>query len=140
MRKSLSNLILGAGLVGSTFFAAVGVNAEADKWIKADYVNHCGSCHGAGGAGDGPMADQLKGKPTDLTLLAKNNGGNFPYRRVYRTIDGTWNEGTFRAHGSDKMPIWGDVFRREASTETGYMEAKGRIMAIIQYIDTLQKK
>lgn len=140
MRKSISNLILGAGLVGSTFFAAVGVNAEPSEWMKADYINSCAACHGADGAGNGPMADQLKGKTTDLTVLAKDNGGTFPYSKVYRTIDGTWNQGNLRAHGSDEMPVWGDEFRRTASDEHGYMETKGRIMAIIQYIDSLQKK
>ncbi len=140
MRKALSNLVLGAGLVGSTFFAAVGVNADSSEWIKADYVNYCGSCHGVDGTGNGPMADQLKGKPSDLTLLAKNNGGSFPYPKVYRAINGTWDQGNLRAHGSDEMPIWGDVFRRKATGVNSYMQTKGRIMAIIQYIESLQKK
>ena len=140
MSKSLSNLILGAGLVGSTFFAVVGVNAEPSEWAKADYINYCAACHGVGGTGNGPMADQLKGKPTDLTVLAKNNGGTFPYRKAYKTIDGTWNEGNLRAHGSNEMPIWGDVFRREAAGQGSYMETRGKIMAIIQYIDALQKE
>ena len=140
MKKALSNLILGAGLVGSTFFAAAGANAEPDKWIKADYINYCASCHGVDGTGNGPMADQLKGQPTDLTPLVKNNGGNFPYPKVYRTIDGTWDQGNLRAHGSNEMPIWGDVFRRKALGEHSYMETKGRIMAIIQYIESLQKQ
>ena len=140
MRNALSNLILGAGLVCSTFFAAVGVNAEVSEWVKADYANYCASCHGLDGTGNGPMAAQLKGKPTDLTFLAKNHGGNFPYPKVYRTIDGTWDQGDLRAHGSDEMPIWGNVFRRQAADVNSYMETKGRIMAIIQYIESLQKK
>ena len=105
-----------------------------------EYRNSCAQCHGLDGTGNGPMADQLNGKPSDLTVLAKNNGGNFPYQKVYRTIDGTYNEGSFRAHGSKEMPIWGDVFRRKASSENRYMESKGRMMAIIQYIETMQKK
>ena len=140
MKRSLSNLILGAGLVGSTFFTAAGVNADPSEWVKADYVNSCAACHGVDGTGNGPMAGELKGKPTDLTMLAKQNGGNFPYLKVYRTIDGTWDQGNMRAHGSKEMPIWGDVFRRTAGGENVYMQTKGRIMAIIQYIDSLQKK
>jgi mono/diheme cytochrome c family protein len=140
MSKSLSNLIVGIGLAGSVLFTANVVHAEPSEWAKADYTNNCAACHGVDGTGNGPMQDQLKGKPTDLTVLAKNNGGNFPYPKVYRTIDGTWNEGNLRAHGSSEMPIWGDVFRREAAGENSYMETKGRIMAIIQYIQSLQKK
>ena len=140
MRNSLSKLVLGAGIVGSMVLAVSGVNAEPSQWAKADYMNYCASCHGAEGAGNGPMKDQLKGVPSDLTVLAKNNGGNFPYVKVYRTIDGTWEQGNILAHGSNEMPIWGDVFRRKAPTEHAYMETKGRIMAIIQYLDSLQKK
>jgi len=140
MSKTLSKLIVGAGLAGSMLFTASVVNAEPSEWVKADYMNYCAACHGAGGAGNGPMEDQLKGKPSDLTVLAKNNGGNFPYPQVYRTIDGTWDKGNLRAHGSSEMPIWGDVFRRKAIGENSYMETQGRIMAIIQYIDSVQKK
>ena len=140
MRKSMSNMIVGAALVGGAFFAAVGVSAVPSEWARADYVNYCGSCHGLDGTGSGPMADQLKGKPTDLSLLAKNNDGRYTYPQVYWNIDGTWDEGNLRAHGSDEMPIWGDVFRREATGFNSYMETKGRIMAIIQYIESLQKK
>jgi mono/diheme cytochrome c family protein len=140
MNKSLSNLIVGAGLAGSVLFTANVVHADPTEWAKADYVNYCAACHGADGTGNGPMQDQLKGKPTDLTVLAKDKGGNFPYLTVYRTIDGTWGEGILRAHGSNEMPIWGDVFRREAIGRNSYMETKGRIMAIIQYIESLQKK
>lgn len=140
MTKSLSNLVFGAGLVGSMLFAVNGVNAEPSEWAKADYINYCASCHGVDGAGNGPVADQLKGAPTDLTVLARNNGGNFPYRKVYKTMDGTWNEGDLRAHGSNEMPVWGDIFRKKSGSETSYMDAKGRMMSIIQYIDALQKK
>lgn len=140
MRESMSKLILGAGLVGSMLFAANSVNAEPSKYAKADYVNYCASCHGLDGTGSGPMADQLKGKVTDLAVLSKNNDGTFPYLRVYKTIDGTWNEGNLRAHGSDEMPVWGDVFRRKALGQDSYMTAQARIMNVIQYIDYLQKK
>ena len=139
MNKKLSKLVIGSGLAGSMLFTAHLVNAEPSEWAKADYINYCASCHGVAGAGDGPMEDQLKGKPSDLTVLAKNNGGSFPYPKVYRTIDGTWDKGNLRAHGSSEMPIWGDVFRRKAIGENSYMETKGRIMTIIQYIESLQK-
>ncbi len=140
MSKSLSNLALGIGLVGGMFIAASGVNADPTEWAKSDYVNYCAACHGLNGTGDGPMASELKGKPTDLTTLAKNSGGVFPSTKMYRTIDGTWDQGNLRAHGSDEMPIWGDVFRRKATGESVYMETKGRILSIIQYIESLQKK
>ena len=140
MRNSVNKLIVGGAVITCAFFATAGANAEPSEWAKADYINYCAACHGADGTGNGPMADQLKGQTSDLTVLAKNNGGNFPYPKVYRTIDGTWDKGNLRAHGSNEMPIWGDVFRRKAVGENSYMVTKGRIMSIIQYIESLQKK
>ena len=119
MNNSSSKLILGAALAGGVLFVANGVNAGSNDLIpnskaKADYVNYCASCHGVGGTGNGPMASELKAKPTDLTLLAKNNGGNFPFLKLRNIIDGSYTEGTLRAHSSNEMPRWGDVFRRES--------------------------
>jgi mono/diheme cytochrome c family protein len=140
MKKSLIKLGFSIGLAGGALLAASVVNADPSEWVKADYMNSCAACHGADGTGNGPMASELKGKPTDLTLLTKENGGTFPYVKVYRTIDGTWEKGNIRAHGSKEMPVWGDVFRRTAGGENVYMQTQGRIMSIIQYIDTLQVK
>ncbi len=43
---------------------------------KIEYQSKCASCHGSDAKGDGPLADQLKIGPADLTQLAKKNGGN----------------------------------------------------------------
>jgi len=42
------------------------------------YAENCVSCHGMSGRGNGPLAKELDASPTDLTLLARKNGGNFP--------------------------------------------------------------
>ena len=50
---------------------------------KIEYQSKCASCHGNDAKGDGPIADQLKIRPADLTQLAKKNGGlsaSFPVR------------------------------------------------------------
>ena len=54
----------------------------------ADYAAFCASCHGAGGKGDGELADGLDQKPSDLTQLAAANGGAFPTTRVMAQIWG----------------------------------------------------
>jgi mono/diheme cytochrome c family protein len=64
---------------------------------------HCAACHGSGAKGDGPLASALKAKVPDLTLLAKNNGGQFPSARVRKTITG---DDVLASHGSREMPIW----------------------------------
>jgi mono/diheme cytochrome c family protein len=43
---------------------------------------YCTSCHGLDGRGAGPAAPALKAKVPDLTLLARNNRGQFPAART----------------------------------------------------------
>ena len=62
---------------------------------KREYETKCAVCHGLDGKGLGPYAEQLKRKLPDLTLLARNNGGNFPANRTYDTI-----EGAGKGHGT----------------------------------------
>jgi mono/diheme cytochrome c family protein len=144
MKKSWSKLILGAALSGGVLFVATGVSASSDDLVpnskaKADYVNYCASCHGVGGTGNGPMASELKTKPTDLTLLAKNNGGNFPFLKLRKVIDGSYTTGSLRAHSSNEMPIWGDAFRREEQLGgNSYTTTQARIMNILDYISMIQ--
>jgi mono/diheme cytochrome c family protein len=71
---------------------------------KVEYQSKCASCHGSDAKGDGPIADQLKTPPADLTQLAKKNGGVFPLSAVYEKIDGRQE---VKAHGRRDMPVWG---------------------------------
>src|SRR5262245_59283715 len=69
--------------------AAAGVaRAEQTHPSKETYDRLCASCHGTDGKGDGPAAAALDPKPTDLTMLAKNNGGEFPTLKVAESIQG----------------------------------------------------
>src|SRR5947209_6201754 len=73
------------------------------------FKTYCGSCHGKSAKGDGPLADALRFRPADLTLIAKRNGGKFDADKVYRTIDG---RDLVKGHGGTDMPVWGDAFKR----------------------------
>lgn len=75
-----------------------------------EYYRLCATCHGEGGRGDGPMARVLKTPPPNLTLLAKNNGGHFPFLRVLQMIDG---RNMIEVHGSREMPVWGESLSRD---------------------------
>ena len=55
---------------------------------KREYDSNCASCHGARGKGDGPNKPFLTKSPSDLTVLAKNNGGVMPVARMYEVIEG----------------------------------------------------
>ena len=86
------------------------------------------------------MASELKGSPTDLTTLTQQNNGHFPYIKIRRVIDGSLSTGSIRAHGSAEMPVWGDVFRRQASDVSKWNDAQARIMNIVDYLASIQKK
>lgn len=78
--------------------------AEPPDSGQALYTRYCASCHGPGGAGDGPLRPVLRPPPADLTRIAEHAGGWFPDAVVQATIDGR-----FVAHGTRDMPVWGDV-------------------------------
>lgn len=101
------------------------------------YLRYCASCHGRAGQGDGPVAPSLGEKPIDLTLIAANHGGEFPFLAVCEAIDGTR---TIRAHGVSEMPIWGEVFQADpASPLEQQILAGGRVIAIARYLRGLQR-
>src|SRR5580700_3376699 len=81
------------------------------------YKTWCASCHGVDGKGNGAAASALKKTPTDLTLLAKRNGGKFPAERIRAYVEGADPKST-DAHGSRDMPVWGTVFRSIDSSQT----------------------
>jgi len=53
---------------------------------KQMYIDYCAPCHGIAGKGDGPAAPALKTPPTNLSLLAKNNGGQYPADRFVNIL------------------------------------------------------
>lgn len=120
--------------------AMVGVSAAQENQIGAEtFATLCVVCHGTTGTGDGEFADILTVKPTNLTTLAAKNNGEFPYLKVLRTLDGRT---TVRAHGV-AMPVWGDVFKAEIGDSAGPYGAelliRARIVALVDYIESLQK-
>ena len=98
------------------------------------YRTYCASCHGADGKGEGPLAENLRFRPPDLSLMAKRNGGEYPAETVHRIVDG---RRPLPGHGGPDMPIWGDAFK---NPETGFDEAKVRekIRVVVDHLRTLQ--
>lgn len=110
---------------------------------KQEYETSCANCHGLKGEGNGPYMASLKSNVPKLTTLSKNNGGVFPYERVYDTIDGRY---LIESHGRD-MPIWGnryctDVNKRLWDDYPADADSfiRSRIMALIDYLNRLQQK
>jgi len=109
--------ILKAALLGASLaIAATGAAGQAKMDIgKREYDANCSSCHGPKGLGDGPNKPYLTRSPTDLTTLAKANGGVLPVSRLYESIEGTR---AVPGHGTRDMPTWGYEYRVKAASTT----------------------
>jgi mono/diheme cytochrome c family protein len=141
MMRAVHNLIL---LIPIAMALAINsANAQGIDIGQRDYRNHCAFCHGLEGKGDGPSANMLRVKVADLSILQKNNKDVFPFKRVYEVIDG---REAVAAHGSRTMPVWGDVFSREAAdwnlppSVDKESFIRGRILSLTEYISRLQEK
>jgi mono/diheme cytochrome c family protein len=142
----IANLIVGFNLQS---WAQQPVPQQADIG-KTEYQSSCASCHGVDGKGRGPVADALKTKPADLTMITKENNGVFPLGRIYDVIDGRQE---VKAHGVRDMPIWG--FRYSPAPISGVNPVapyfldpvydrepviRSRILAVIDYLYRIQVK
>jgi mono/diheme cytochrome c family protein len=100
------------------------------------FHQYCASCHGATGAGDGPMAAYLTVKPTDLTRIAARHGGTFPSETIARIIAG---EEEIPGHGTHTMPVWGERLQDDVIGSVNKPAvARGRIAFLVDYLETLQ--
>lgn len=149
MVKRAAKCLIFAGLT-----AGVAATAQAEDLDigKSEFQSSCASCHGADARGKGPVSDQLKIPPPDLTMLARNNNGVFPTNAVYETIDGMK---TIPAHGNREMPIWGERFNPIINlphyVDPSYWKMAGpeqspevvvrkRILAVVDYLSRIQQK
>lgn len=133
-RCGMAVLALMAGIA-----IAEGNQAEFD-FGKHEFEEKCAGCHGTGGHGDGVNKAFLDHSPTDLSHLAKANGGEFPYMHFYAVVDGRFER------GASDMPCFADVYGAEASGD--YMDVPyetdryldTRFTALASYVAKLQHK
>lgn len=101
------------------------------------YVRYCAVCHARTGRGDGPFAGILRTQPADLTLIAARRGGTFPDAEIARFVDGRLVPA---AHGTREMPVWGRWLGTPIAEGTTPDEvARGEVLAMIEYLKTLQR-
>ncbi|MBR1086571.1 cytochrome c [Bradyrhizobium manausense] len=149
MVKSGVTSLVTVGLIAG--FAAA-VQAEDLDVGKSEFLSSCASCHGADARGKGPVSEQLKIPPPDLTILARKNNGEFPASAVYEIIDGSK---TIPTHGNREMPVWGERFNPIVNlphyVDPSYWEKAGpdqrpevvvrkRILSVIDYLNRIQQK
>jgi mono/diheme cytochrome c family protein len=147
----MKNVTAAAALVGIALLWTAGAAlAQAKQQARVDfgaaeYKSSCAACHGVTGKGDGPMRTRLVTAPSDLTTIAKRNGGVFPVQRITEIIDGRQ---MIDSHGLREMPVWGFHYLTEANVY--YAEVpfpydteafvRTRIAALIDYLNRLQVK
>jgi mono/diheme cytochrome c family protein len=139
-------------IAGLTVGLAGAAGAEDLDIGKSEFQSSCASCHGADGKGKGPVSEQLKVPPSDLTSLAKNNNGVFPAHAVYETIFGSK---TIPAHGRREMPVWGNRFnpvtilphyvdpsywKMAGPEQSPEVVVRKRILAVVDYLSRIQQK
>lgn len=134
-------------LLGGSLLAAVVIGVPAAAFAQhatigaIEYRMSCAVCHGEDARGDGPLAQLLTVKPTDLTKLAERNNGRFPTDRVVETIDGRTQVG---GHGTREMPAWGTRYAAEVGRDYGPYRSetvvKTRILELVHYLQTIQEK
>ena len=129
---------LGVGLSASDEVTKKVKKVPAQSTTSVDgktlFREYCAVCHGVEGRGNGPAAEALKKKPTDLTAISMKNGGKYPEVRVERMITGADN---VTAHGAGDMPVWGPIFRNMGGNPE--ME-KVRVFNLVKYIEQIQAK
>lgn len=138
MRRLFAGLACSLLAVAGTAVSAGQDPADGHALVRARgqglivFGEHCASCHGRSGRGDGPRVEELAVRPSDLTRLAERNGWIFPAAAVARVIDGA-----DRAHRAGDMPLWGQVFRSHPGLADDAAVTQ-RIEALTRYLEFIQ--
>jgi mono/diheme cytochrome c family protein len=134
MMRKVVGITLALGLVAISLPALA---ADATPQERTLYLKYCGACHGPRGKGDGIAGTFMRPKPADLTQIAKQNGGEFPFERTMQVIDG---RRTVRAHGDPNMPVWGEVLSEQTEGSARRGVVNGTLTMITDYIRSIQEK
>jgi mono/diheme cytochrome c family protein len=124
--------------VALTILSSASVAQSSFDFGKTEYQASCASCHGVAAKGDGVVSSFLVKAPTDLTMMAKRNGGVFPHQYAWEVIDGR-SSPMIGPHGSREMPVWGYIYRSE-DTQPADLHARNRIGALLDYLARIQVK
>jgi mono/diheme cytochrome c family protein len=132
------SLVVAAGFSGaaqSQSKVVIPVQKTSPTDGKVMYQNYCAPCHGVDGKGNGPVASELRTRPTNLTLLSKKNQGKFPDIHIASVL----RFGTkLPAHGTEQMPVWGPILGK--MNQMNAMDKQLRISNLSSYIESLQVK
>jgi len=99
------------------------------------YLAYCAGCHGKDGRARTPVARLCAVPPADLTLLAINNHGAYPARKVFEVL----HNGTGKPfQGQGYMPVWEPLLKSMNSETQEVVDL--RLRNLTEYVRTLQAR
>jgi mono/diheme cytochrome c family protein len=126
-------------LLGALTPAAI---AEEERTRKAmldigreEFQESCAACHGPDASGRGELANKLVKPPKDLTMVAEENGGTFPFWRVFDIIAG---DTKVEGHDTSQMPLFSERMRGQESAGV-FPPAPLRVLALTHYLESIQE-
>ena len=144
MKRINTSYYLILGLIAGLFCFAASAQQKTIKTVrpaatssldgKSLFQEFCAVCHGKDAKGGGPAASALKTQPGDLTLISRNNKGNFPDTKILAILKG---EQSIAAHGNADMPTWGKTF---GDMNVNPNVGQGRMHALVMYLQDIQAK
>ena len=135
---AVSLLACGLSLPALATSEAIGTKLGAEI-----YQRSCAVCHGPDARGDGMVGALFRIKPPNLTVLARENDGVFPFSEVFQAVDGRRK---IAAHGETEMPIWGDLLMDEAllrddfNADDARYATLGRLLSVVYFLQSIQQK
>ena len=103
---------------------------------RQEFQENCAACHGQDGTGKGELAEKLIKRPKDLTVIAKANGGQFPFWRVFDVIAG---DKPVPGHETTQMPLFSQRMRSHEQS-SGFPPAHVRILELTHYLESIQQQ
>ncbi|WP_254899173.1 c-type cytochrome [Thalassococcus arenae] len=125
-------------LIGIAVSAGAAFAQEAKDPGAEAYAQYCATCHGATGAGDGPLTEMMTASVPDLRTLTERHDGVFPMLEVIHIIDGRTG---MRAHGGP-MPVYGALFVEESGGMTPYSDvlySRGKVLSLAYFLERIQQ-
>jgi mono/diheme cytochrome c family protein len=102
---------------------------------KQEFEENCVACHGRDGTGKGELGAKLVKPPKDLTAIAKANGGEFPFWRVFEIVAGDTD---VPGHETFQMPLYSQRMRSQEAA--GLPPAHVRVLELTHYLESIQQK
>lgn len=140
MRRATIPVLSLFALLALLAWAGAASAESADARLQrghAAFMKYCASCHGVDGKGGGPVADELRTPPSDLTSIASRRDGVFPAAMITEIIDG---RRFTRGHGPSDMPVWGKKFGPDvAAGSADRVVAQDQLLLLVDYLKSLQE-